>query len=135
MDRVVRAYEKVSSDSCEFVSGSEHEFTDADPVITIQTRNVIGKRRSMHSNFGMRMRTQQFGTFRTDSAVTKCRTRCRTANDSDVLSQCCQIPLLGELDSIAISDGLRTGEFRLSRVGRKVGVLIGFENRDSGSPP
>ncbi len=104
MDRVVRAYEKVSSDICEFVSGSEHEFTDADPVITIQARNVVGKRRSVHSNFGMRMRTQQFGTFRTDSAVTKCRTRCRTANDSNVLGHCGQFPMLVEVDGIAICD-------------------------------
>jgi len=83
----------------------------------------------------MRVRAEQFCAFRTDSVVAKRCARGRTADDSDVLGHCGRIPLLIEIDDIAICDCLRTGESRISLVGRKAGVPIGFENLDGGSPP
>ena len=75
----------------------------------------------------MRVRAEQFCAFRTDSVVAKRCARGRTADDSDVLGHCDRIPLLIEIDDIAICDCLRTGESRISPVGRKAGVPIGFE--------
>lgn len=102
MDRVIGADQKVSSDISELVSRIKHQVPDTQPVTPIHIRDVIGERRRMHGNLGMRVRSEQLRTLQTDGAIAKSCTFSRTANDSNVLSHRGRIPLLIELDNIAI---------------------------------
>ena len=57
---------------------------DARPVVAVEAGDVVGQRRRVHRDFGMRMRAEQARTFNADRAIAERRALGRAGDDADM---------------------------------------------------
>ena len=85
MNGIVRADQKLRTDTGQFVRRSQHQLAHALPIVAAQAFDILAERVRMHRHLGMGVRAEELRAFSTDRAIAKRGAFGGAGDDTDML--------------------------------------------------